>query len=279
MPKYSSHRQEEYIKKKHKRRRIKVIIFFVLFFLSIGFLIWIAHRPSLRISEVELSGGVLVTQQEVSTEVIQFISGSYIWVFPKNNALLYPQKKLEKYLKDHFKRIDTIHVDTKNLHTMSVEISERKSEALWCGGVPGETEGEQGQCYFMDANSTIFAEAPQFSGDAYFKYYGLVTTDSPIGLEYMATSTDFAELSNFVQNARRLQIKPEYVVAKDTGEFTLVLAGGGKIYFDNKEPLTKVADNLEALLRTPALVPSTNADLPIDYIDLRFGNKLFYKLK
>ncbi len=70
-----------------------------------------------------------------------------------------------------------------------------------------------------------------------------------------------------------------YLVAKEGDEFSLVVSGGGEIYFDIKESLSKVADNLEALLRTPELATSTSRDLPVEYIDMRFGNKLFYKLK
>ncbi len=287
MSKYSSLRQEEYAKKKQKKQLIKVGVFFLLCLLLIGLLAWIAHRPSLRISVVELQGGILVTPEEVSAEATQFISGSYMWIFPKNNSFLYPHKKLEQDLKNHFQRIDAIEIVRKNFHTLVVQISERKAEALWCEGEPDQaigtttdtTAGGVSRCYFIDANSTIFAESPQFSGDAYFKYYGLVATDTPIGTKYMASSTDFADLSAFVSNAKRLQTKPEYLIAKGGGEFTLVVSGGGEIYFDNKESLAKVADNLEALLRTPQLAPTPYSDLPIEYIDLRFGNKLFYKLK
>lgn len=128
----------------------------------------------------------------------------------------------------------------------------------------------------------MFAKAPIFSGDAYFKYYGLVastTESSPIGQEFMASTTEFADISNFVFKAKELKIKPLYIEAKDNGEsFLLFVAGGGEIYFDTKEPLSVVGQNLEALLRTPVFASST-WNLPIEYIDLRYGNKLFYKLK
>jgi hypothetical protein len=270
---------EEYLKKKRKRKLIKIGIGVFSFIAIMLILAWAAHRPKLRISRVELSGGVLVTQADVQKEALSFLSGSYLWLYPKDNAFLYPRTAVTADIKDHFKRIDKISVKLKDTHTLAVEISERTPKALWCSGDP-EAGEPTGDCYFMDGNSTIYTEAPDFSGDAYFKYYGGLATDTPpVGTDYMASSTQFADLSAFIDRAKRLSVKPLYLLAKGNGEYSLVLAGGGQIYFDIKEPLSVVGDNLEALLHAPALATSTAHSLPIQYIDLRFGNKLFYKLK
>jgi len=278
----SSHLREEYLRKKRNKKLVRYsVVFLALVFLAL-LTSYLAHRPSLRISKVELNGGVLVTQSDVSRESLNFLSGSYFWLFPKNNALWYPHSSLMNFLEDSFKRIDTIDIHLKGLKTLVVDITERKPVALWCDTLPPEPSS---RCYFMDSNATLFAEAPLFSGDAYFKYYGLVSADMPIGKEYIASSTKFIELSDFIKTAKNLGLQPVYLVAKGDGlpaearEFSLVLENGGQIYFDMKEPLTTASQNLEALLRTPALSSISPDKLPIDYIDLRYGNKLFYKLK
>lgn len=233
----------------------------------------------MRIDSVELSGGVLVGHTDMQDEVLGFLSGSYVWLFPKNNAFLYPHDALETHLSEYFKRIDTVKVSLKNLRTLSVVITERKPEALWCG-----TEGSE-HCYFMDNHSTIFAESPSFSGDAYFKYYGDLAVEGvngPLGGQYIASSTQFAELHLFVENIRTLGLRPEYLAASNTGtttpveQFTLMVSNGGKIYFDRREPLEQLFENLKALLRTPALADAWGR---VEYIDLRYGNKVYYKLK
>ena len=280
----SSLQHQEYLKKKRNKKLLRygIILFICIFF--VGSLSYIAHRPGIRISKVELSGGTLVTEVDVQHSVLNILEGSYFWLFPKNNAFLYPRNDLIKNLKNEFKRIDTVNVHLKNFHTLAIDITERKPEALWCDDVSSSQTGmEDGSlvehCYFMDINSSIFAEAPKFSGDAYFKYYGLISGDNPIGNYYISSTTLFGEIISFVETTRRLGVKPLYIVAKDDGDFSLVLHGGGQIYFDTKETLSKVGSNLEALLRTPALKVSSGQDLPVQYIDLRFGNKLFYKLK
>ena len=265
--------RDEYLRKKRRKRLVRYGAVFLIFVLLIALASYIAHRPSVRISQVELSGGILVTQDDLAPKALSFVQGSYVWLFPKNNVLWYPHKALEKYLRETFQRIDTIDIHLKDFHTLAIDITERKPVAMWCD------DADEEQCYFMDQNSTIFSPAPIFSGDAYFKYYGLLASTSPIGREYIASSTVFSDIFNFIAETKTLGLRPQYLVAKDEGQFSLVVSGGGEIYFDVKEPLSVALQNLEALLRTSAFATTTDGDLPIQYIDLRYGNKLFYKLR
>jgi hypothetical protein len=283
-----SHR-EEFHKQKRRTQVVRAWCAFFLIVVCVGGLAYVAHRPSLRISQVDLTGGVLVAKGDVQEETLRFLSGSYLFLFPKDNIFLYPRGALTNDLKNHFQRIDTISVGQENLHTLSVTITERKPSALWCGASPSAVvttsqAGQSSQCYFMDDESTIFAVAPDFSGDAYFKYYGDVSTTSPIspapiGAQYISSSTLFSDISNFVDFTRTLGLHPQYLVQNDADDFSLVIGGGGQIYFDTDEPLSQVSQNLQALLtRIPVLTPNPAHDLPVDYIDMRYGNKLFYKL-
>jgi cell division septal protein FtsQ len=273
-------RREEYLKRKRRVRLIRFIVAFVLLVIVLSGLAFLSRRSFMTITQVELSGGVLITQDEMQKNVLEILQGSYGWLFPKRNAFVYPHTALVHQLKDRFKRIDTVEVSLKNLRTLSVVITERKPLALWCG----ENSGSAVACYFMDDNGTVFAESPLFSGDAYFKYYGPLafSTDTIVGSQYLASSTDFSKLNTFVEHIRALDLRPEYLgfanVATTTqGEYVLALSSGGNIYFDWREPLDRTLENLKALLRTPALqaVPREK----IEYIDLRFGNKVYYKLK
>jgi cell division septal protein FtsQ len=270
-------KREEYLRKKRKKRLIEWGIVFLLLLIIVGILSFILHKPAFRIASAELSGGVLVTRDEIQDESLKYMAGSFFWIFPKNSSLLYPKNDLARDLVNKFKRIDTIKVKLKDMTTLSVEITERKPFAIWCKTMEGDTSDES--CYFMDQNSTIFATAPQFSGDAYFKYYGLVNAANPIGLEYLASSTEFASISNFVTTLKTFSLSPSYIIAKGNGEYSLVLANKSEIYFDTKEPLSKVSQNLYSLLSTSDFKGKDRSDLPVEYIDMRYGNKLFYKLR
>ena len=278
-----SSNRDQYSKKRRNKRILQCSVVGVFVISVISLASYISHRPDIRISKVELSGGVLVTEVDIASETLSFVSGSYLWLFPKNNVFWYPRKALSEHLKVLFKRIDTINIHLKDFYTLSVDIKERKPVAIWCDTLPNvepnkEPATNRPKCYFVDQNGAIFSEAPNFSGDAYFKYYGLVATDTPIGSYYISSTTKFGEISNFVEDIRRLSLQPLYIVGKNEGEFILTLSSGGQIYFDTKESLTKTGMNLESLLRTPDFA-TTTGNSSIDYVDLRYGNKLFYKLR
>jgi hypothetical protein len=135
------------------------------------------------------------------------------------------------------------------------------------------------QCYFLDDTGFVYSESPDFSGDAYFKYYGLVPPTSPIGSSYLSSSNTFTQLSNFVSAVKALNITPLYIVATTQDDFTMYIYGGGQIIFDDKEPLDTTAQHLQLLLQKANLVPKQNGELLVDYIDLRYGNKLYYKVR
>ncbi|MFZ2621318.1 MAG: hypothetical protein WAX85_02055 [Minisyncoccia bacterium] len=278
-------KREEYLRKKKIRKQLKFGVALFIFIIFIAGLSYISHQQKIRISKIELSGGILVTQSEVEYESLTYMYGSYLWLFPKNNSFLYPRSSLEEHLKEKFKRIDTIDIHKKDLQTLVINITERKPIATWCDFLPDDnTLMEDGvthpvNCYFMDQNSTIFAIAPQFSGDAYFKYYGLIATSTPIGNQYMSSQEKFTDVVNFIEKVKLIKLKPSYLVAKENDQFSLVLTSGTEIYFDMKEPLLKVAENLEVLLRIPELIGMTSNKVSVKYIDLRYGNKLFYKLR
>lgn len=276
---------KEALRRRKKQRRIKYSIFFFVFVTLIGVLSYVSYRPSFRISEVELTGGLLVTEKEIEQSSLDFMRGSYFWLFPKNNAFLYKKNKLETYLSDKFKRIDTIDIKLDGLNKIMVNITERKPEALWCKEniteLSTSTEGNllsKEKCYFIDSLSTIFAPAPDFSGDVYFRYYGLVDSENPIGLQYISSTTEFIKINNFIKLIRDLNTKPLFLKTLGEGEFSLNLYGGGEIFFDSKKSLELAYKNLETLLSSSE-ISLRNGYLPVEYIDLRYGNKIFYKLK
>lgn len=271
---------EEHKRRKRKARLIKFsLVFFLLLAIFVG-LILLSRIQKFRVSTVELTGGTLVTQDEVSSATKDFLSGNYFWFFPKNNDLLYSRGALQNFLKDKFKRIDSISVSLKGFKTLEISITERNLNSLWCDGTPDSDSSAAASadehCYFMDEKGLIFSDAPYFSGDAYFKYYGLVSTSTPIGQQYIDQSM-FEDLSGFITRAQSLSLYPIYLFATGDGQFTVGLANGGYIYISTEEPISKSADNLQALLGTISATATTT--LNFDYIDLRFGNKLFYKLK
>lgn len=270
-------RSAEYNKQKRKVLWIKLGIFFALFLALAGLSIWLSGLKSIQIDTVTISGATVVSVPSLESQIRSDLVGKYLWAFPKSNVFFYPRAQIEKNLLARFPRIKTVTLNTLDNHILSVSITERQPFALWCDTPP--TESLVSQCYFLDADGFVFDHAPQFSGSAYFKYYGFLPFEAPIGSYYLSSTTAFHELSNFVQSTEELGITPLYMSATDTDSFELFVFGGGKILLDTHESLAKVSERLSALLKTQNLVPRKGGELLVEYIDLRFGNKMFFKVR
>ncbi len=268
-------RGAEYARQKRKTLWVRVGVFFFVFLCVLGLFIWLASLKSIQIDTISISGATVLGSESLEGQIRRELVGKYLWAFPKTNVFLYPRARIEKSLLETFPRIKSVTLSTLDNHILSVSIEEREPFALWCNTPP--TPSLVSQCYFLDTDGFVFDHAPQFSGSAYFKYYGFLPYEAPIGSYYLSSTTRFHELSHFVENTQGLGITPLYMSAVDSDSFELFVFGGGKILLDTRESLSKVFDRFSALLKTPNLVPKQGGELLIEYIDLRFGNKMFFK--
>src|ERR1700722_14750180 len=91
------------VRARRKRRRIRIayLCAAALLILLIA-LVALAHAPFLRITGVDVSGESTLNGNAIASEVMSDISGSYLYVFPKDNIFLYPkyrtQADLEKQM-------------------------------------------------------------------------------------------------------------------------------------------------------------------------------------
>ncbi len=284
-----SARHDEHVRKKRRQLYIRLGIVCTCLCVLVALLSWISHQSFARITSIELQGGTLVRQSDIEPTVRTLLAGSYVWLFPRDTILLYPHDALEKTLLEDFHRIKTIDTHVANTGTLTITISERTPVAQWCTTENASVSTTSDpvvthlrastECYFVDDQGTIFAEAPLFSGDAYFRYFGGTASSSPVGSMFMSSISEFETISGFVQRAREEGLHPQSLYVGDRGEYSLIISGGGRIIFNTQESIDDIYKNLEVVLRTPVLSPQSGEDIPVEYIDLRYGNKVFYKLK
>ncbi len=268
---------------KRERRKILVNKFLIIIF---GFIVlcalgaYFSRLEGLNISEIEVSGNKVVDADAIENAVKEKIAGKYIWLFPKSNILYYPNKYIKKELQNKFHRLDNINVSIKDRKTLAVSVTERVALYLWCG----QTQSPEEKCYFLDDSGYIFDEAPYFSGEVYFKFYGKDGLDfeNPIGAYF--SEQNFKELLSFKDILLGMGLKPVRINILDNGDVELFLARGSgeqsgpKILFKSAADLKNVAENLQAALGTDPLMSGFKKKYSsLLYIDLRFGNKVYFK--
>jgi hypothetical protein len=275
--------------KRHRRRVVFKKILLYLLGLTVIFvlLIYLSRLNSLNISKVEILGNRMLETEAVKKTVADQVAGYYFRFFPKTNIFFYPQDAIKNELQNKFKRLNDINLSIKDNNVLEVFLTERTAKYLWCGPDLGaellnklRSSAATEPCYFMDENGYIFDEAPYFSGTVYFKFFGAPSAESYFFKQ------DFKQLTAFKDVLLDLGLKPMALYVTNDGDVEIFLSKGSsslfttepKIIFKLGTDFQNVIENLETALNTEPLKSKfKNKYSSLEYIDLRFGNKVYDK--
>jgi len=263
--------------KKHRRKSLqnKIILFFVgILVLLVGFG-FLSRISKLNIKTISISGNIVVDTEDIEIAVRNNMSGHYLWLYPKTNVFFYPKNKIKENLEQEFKRLKDISLNVTNIETLEISVAEREGVYIWCGvAIPNPTDE---QCSFLDKDGYIFDESPYFSGEVYFKFYGEI---------FQEYNPKFSELVMLKKNLESMGLKPVGLFVDRDGNARMLLSlentqgKNPEIIFKVDADLEKLAENLQAALDTDPLKTDIKKKYSaLEYIDLRYGNKVYYRFK
>ncbi|KKW35704.1 hypothetical protein A2852_00405 [Candidatus Adlerbacteria bacterium RIFCSPHIGHO2_01_FULL_54_23] len=250
------------VKARRRRRRARMALLFGILALGIfGGAVALARASFLRITDVAVSGVKTVPQISVEEIVREKLQGSYFFLFPKNNILLYPQKEIEKTLLAAHGEFKTAEVRAKDFHALAVAVIEREPKAVWCYSI---TSG-QAECYLMDEDGVPYAPAPQFAEQVYVEYRGT------LGGYFSAL---FALVEALMQKEPD---NPVRQVVVDENEVRAYFQKDFLLIFSLKDSGGDVFERFSLALASEPFKGRKLSEF--EYLDLRFGDKLYYKIK
>ena len=277
------------IKRKRRARKIRLVILFViLFFVSLYALSYFSSDRRLTINKITITGNSILDAKDLDKSINEKLSGKYWGLFAHSHFLIYPNKKIYNSLLKDFPRIKELSLKLNGLNTLDVDITERSGSYLYCGeSVPDNTDQVGENCYFVNNDGYIFDKAPYFSGNVYFKYYLKLNSgdeNNPLGVQ-MLPKDEFHKLVRFEEGIEGLGFKPAYLVIDDTNDtYSLYLKKdpistvNPRIIFKKDNDLPTILDNFSIAMNKSEFANEINSKYAkLTYIDLRFTNKVLYK--
>ncbi len=265
------------VRRRWKHRFVYALLIVVMSVSFIGLLGFLSHRDGYLIVEIQSKGNTLLPGADIASETKEFLAGSYLALFPKNNIFLLRKGALIAALQSAFPVIESADVKKLSFTSIAIEVREREPYALWCSlqvdiGHP---------CFFVDRNGLLFYEAPIFSEQVYLTFSENGGRILSVG-EHVFTETRFSEFFFFIQsldtlglNVKEIRIEPG---AGDLEDYALVLGQGTELFISNSLELDRTLENITDFFSDQTLMSSRDAFLEgISYIDFRFGNKVYYK--
>ena len=264
-----------------KMFRIKMVLLGLVIISIIAIFAWLLRLKDVVIYDVVITGNSITKTEEIKDIVDEHLHGSYLYVIPKNSEFFLPKRAIKTDIENTFTRIKSVEVTVLGGDAISINVEERRPYALWCGDSYINTEENLGNCYFIDDSSYVFAKAPDFTGNIFFKYFGILlgeettTSTAPLGKEFMSKA-EFDAISVFLEAFEEIEYIPVSFTRVQDGDFSVRMESGVEILYGHNTRLSVVLDNLESIIVSDLFIDLEQEQ--IEYIDLRFGSKVYYKL-
>ena len=220
---------------------------------------------------------------DIKKTVLTQLEGNYLHSIPKSSTFFYPKDEIEQAVKNSFKKIDSLSISRSGLSGLILKITEKAPSAIVCVGFHDDNDSDQ-DCYFSDKDGYVYEKSPQFSEGVYPKYYITRNNNQEVlGTTFISTDL-FRNLQAFVANAGKSNISPLGLFIGDGGKYELYVKNLDEseavVYFDNRQPLEKTLSNFIAFWNDSLKKKKNATSTPaFEYINLRYGNNIFYATK
>lgn len=235
-------------------------------FLSAVFLFVLANLPWLRIQNIEVNGAE-ENEKIVKNLIKENLSGRIFLFFPADNIFFVNEQSLAREIKNKFPAIKSADLMT-NFFSRKIQanIKNRQIFAFSC---------LKAECFYLDEEGVLFKQAPIVSGGILLEIVASssesrieIIRDKPLGDNFYKISFLARKIEENLK-----EDKLNKIILKDENSFELVFVSGLKIISDLETSPEKILRNLNIVLQ------SVKDRKNLEYIDLRFGNKAYYKFR
>lgn len=244
-----------------------------------GFILGILRNESFQITGVSVSGTETFSDQVISDAVYAYLSGNYAKVIPRSTTILFSKNTLEQWLKREFPIIDFAYVTFTEPQSIHITLKEKEPDVVWC--FTGN------ECGFVDSVGVVYGRAPEFSEGVYttFSREQSSTLHESLGKQII-TADDLVRFKNLFQQLQSTDIIISRVVFLENSDIAFTIEKLFDRYpKDGVAILGTIGQDDQIFLRdvqvglTHDVFKKQYLQSPknLEYIDLRFPGKVFYK--
>lgn len=256
---------------KRRQARESLALFFkmLLPFIFLVGLIWFLRTSFLQVKDFQFAGNETLSAESLKTFVQNQTSGHKFLFIPKTNILFLNKNEIASALLSNFPRLASVEAN-KNLfgRNLVFTLVERRADLIWCA------EGDR--CFNMTNDGLIFEPTTEISNQIIFR--GGVGGDpllenfapTEVMGNYLKLIAEF-ERAGFEISEIRFETS-DRVIAKSS----INGAMSDIVFNPNDLDFSLLIQNTILLINETL---NKNPKAAFEYIDARFGNKFFYKLR
>ena len=259
-----------FVKRIHNIFSSKTYIMLGIFLASaigVGYFLFFTNH--FLITDIKIGGVSESTQKEIIEYYNKVSQQRKFLILKQNKTVSFSAREFEKNILFELPKIKKIEIRIKMPHTLNMKVQERTQEGIWCAYAKAEAP----QCFFYDSSGVIYEEAPNSVRGSLIK----IIRDSRVATASLGSaimSLEILEYANdLIESLDTAYERPSYILIKNNDEISAGFSLGWEAQFSRSQDLMESVENL-------VLILNEEIGLRIGellYVDLRLGNKAFYK--
>ncbi len=258
------------LRKRRMRARILIALGSVVAVVVVAIVVSaLSYLPRFTITQVAVTGTDAMSPDTIKEYAEARIGNAGHPFISQSDIFFYPKAEIEQAIRAGFPRVADVHISRASMlaQAVTVVVTERKPYAKWCDG---------GNCFVLDSTGFIFAEGASSMAATPVVFSGPLqaATSSPIG-QYVAPG-HFNELSTLIQRLAETSLAPTSIQSDASADYAVTLADGLIVRASYGQDADTLVRNLQLILSSE---PLKSKESSVEYVDLRFGNRVFYQMK
>ncbi len=270
--------QPKHKEKPRTKLRVRLVRWLFLGGIALSLLLYVPHIPQLQIKIIEVEGVDVETAFAIRQFTAHALAGAMGAVVPRRMFFAVRSGRLRDSIRREFPKLKEVRAKKRFPDSLVIRASERELFAILCNDKARDTPLTPivHWCAYLDADGIAYTAAPLFAGYLILKIH-TDFKDAHIGQEAIAPSLieKFRLIKSALASKMGIIVESFELSAAIPSEFRVATADGFWIFF-------RVENNYENAFRVLGRILEDEIGdrrARVDYIDLRFGNKVFYKMK
>lgn len=275
------HKNEKLPRKDTRASFLVRVLFSILLLVIIISSIFIATLRSdkYQFSDVKVFGPITFSSDDVVNFTREYWSGHYFKTIPKTSTIFFSKDDFEKQLRTRFPVIEMAYITLPAPDVLEINIKEHTPKIVWCF--------QDQTCGFVNDAGVLYARAPQFSDGVYpiFQSQSSNSYNDQLGKEVINPDI----MNRFIELFSRLQ-SDEMTLSRtlfyEDGDIAFSIDTLFGLYTNNNAKLLGTVNQDDDIFVRDMFTGLTNDAFKkqfvsnpkdLEYIDMRFTGKIFYK--
>ena len=274
-------KEKRQFQKKGKAYHMRTMIGTVICAVIVSGIFFGVRLRAFQVEKISINGLNTISEQDMQKEILSILAGSYATgLIPYQFLLTAPAKIVVERMKDKFPLIAEMEVNKQFPNGLTVAVQERQLFGVLCNDGMGEgstaKKDSDIECFYLDTKGIAYQKAPETQGFLIIKI-SIESSEIPLGGQAVDITTmrRMIELNEKLPPIVGSSIISYQIPHTISHELRAVTMQGFSLLMKQDSDM----DTLLYVLKRIFEKEIRSKRINLDYIDLRFGNKVFFKFK